>query len=170
MKGSTFALSETFMKIITTAYLAIVLLGIWFALNQYHLIFLENRADREALNVGNAVLSSCIAEYSEGYPVKGLLSEEKIKEENVRDPLREENIQCFRYDKEIYIEIYDTNKKLLYGVGNFGVCDIHHAFPDCVKKDTTTTTTFPAALYNKTSNKVIPVIVNISINMSIGAT
>ena len=166
MKGSTFALSETFMKILTTAYVAIVLLGIYFALNQYHLIFVENRADRETLNIGNAVLSSCIAEYSGGYPVKGLLSEEKIKEENIRDPFRDENIQCLRYDKGIYIEIYDKSKQLLYGVGNFGVCDQNHAFPDCIKKDTTTTTTFPAALYNKTSNKIIPVIVNVSIGVT----
>ncbi len=164
MKGSTFALSETFMKILTTAYVAIVLLGIYFALNQYHLIFVENRVDREALNIGNAILSSCIAEYSGGYPVKGLLSKEKIEEENERDPFREENIQCLRYDKGIYIEIYDTSKNILYRVGNFGVCDRHHAFPDCIKKDTTTTTTFPAAL--NITNKVIPVIVNVSIGVA----
>jgi len=163
MKGSTFALSETFMKILTTAYVAIILLGIYFALNQYHLIFVENRADRETLNVGNAVLSSCIAEYSGGYPVKGLLSEEKIKEENIRDPFRDENIQCLRYDKGIYIEIYNSNKQLLYGVGNFGVCK--QPFPSpCIKKDTTTTTTFPAAL-NRTT-KIIPVIVNVSIGVT----
>ena len=167
MKGSTFALSETFMKILTTAYVAIVLLGIFFAITQYHIIFVENRTDRETLNAGNAVLSSCIAESDNSgkYSVKGLLSEEKIKEENLRDPFRSENIPCLRYEKGIYIEIYNANKQLLYSAGNSNVCDPANPFPSpCDKKLTATTTTFPAAL-NRTT-EVIPVIVNVSIGVT----
>ena len=49
MKGGVFSLSETFMKVLSTAYVAIVVLGIFLAINQYHIIFIENRMDRETM-------------------------------------------------------------------------------------------------------------------------
>jgi hypothetical protein len=150
MKGGIFALSETFMKIISTASVAIVLLAIFFAFNQYSLIYTENRIDRESLVVGDTVLSSCIAESSNGYPIKGLLSEEKIRNNR--------NMDCLRYNKPIYIEIYSDI--LLYGIGNPAPC---LRINPCVKRATTTSTVFPAAL-NQTT-RIIPVNVTIFIGV-----
>jgi hypothetical protein len=150
MKGGIFALSETFMKILSTAAVAIVLLAIFFAFNQYNLVYTENRIDRESLVVGDAVLSSCIAESSNGYPIKGLLSEEKIR--------LNRDMSCLRYSKPIYIEIYSS--VLLYGIGDPRPC---LRLNPCVKRVDTTSTVFPAAL-NQTT-EIIPVNVTIFIGI-----
>jgi hypothetical protein len=147
MKGGIFALSETFLKILSTASVGIVLLAIFFTINQYNLIYMENRVDRETLIVGDAVLSSCIAESSNGYPIKGLLSEEKIRNNR--------NMDCLNYDKAIYIEIY-SDTLLLYGIGNPAACS---RINPCQKRSSSTSTIFPAAL-NQTT-KIIPVSVTI---------
>lgn len=150
MKGGIFALSETFLKILSTAAVAIVLLAIFFTMNQYNLIYMENRVDRETLIVGDAVLSSCIAESYNGYPIKGLLSEEKIKNELIANPSRNRNMDCLKYNKAIYIEIYSDI--LLYGFGNSAACS---RINPCQERASTTSTIFPAAL-NQTT-KIIPV-------------
>jgi hypothetical protein len=173
MKGQIFALSETFVKILSVASLAVVLMAIFFSINQYHLIYLENKADRETLVVGSTVMSSCIAETSNGEPVKGLLSEENIIP--LKD-VKNKNIECLKYgissqviggaiipadyvehERGIYIEIYEgSNPKLLYAFGNSGVCQkLEDATGVCRVKETTTFTVFPAAL--KRSSGIIPV-------------
>jgi len=157
MKGGIFALSETFMKILSTASVAIVLLAIFFAFNQYTIIYTENRIDRESLVVGDTVLSGCIAESSNGYPIKALLSEEKIiRERYFLNPFRNKNMDCLKFSKPIYIEIYSDT--LLYGIGNSAVC---RTIDPCVKRPATTSTVFPATL-NQTT-RIIPVNVTIFI-------
>ena len=148
MKGGIFALSETFMKILSTGSVAIVLLAIFFAFNEYSIIYMENRIDRETLVIGDAVLSSCIAEVSNGYPIKGLLSEDKIRANR--------NMNCLRFSRPIYIEIY--NNTLLYGIGSSAPCLRTNP---CVKRTGTTSTVFPAAL-NRTT-RIIPVNVTVFI-------
>jgi len=159
MKGGIFALSETFMKILSTGAVAIVLLSIFFAFNQYNLIYTENRIDRESLVVGDTVLSSCIAENSTGYPIKGFLSEEKIRNERyTANPSRNRNMDCLKFSKPIYIEIFSDT--LLYGIGNSAACQ---TIDPCVKRPATTSTVFPAAL-NQTT-RIIPVNVTIFIGV-----
>ncbi|MBN2202971.1 MAG: hypothetical protein JW700_02210 [Candidatus Aenigmarchaeota archaeon] len=155
MKGGIFALSETFMKIISTAFLAIVLLGIFLALNDYTLIYTQNRMERETLVVGNIVLSSCIAEERNEYPVKGLLSEEKIQQyENVKN----ENIDCLDYSKGIYVMI-SRNEEILYSFGNGEVCEDITNDGECIEKPLTYYTDLPASL--KRTNDIVPVNVRI---------
>jgi len=157
MKGGEFSISETFTKILSTAYLAVVLLAIFFTINNYNLVFLENKIDRETLVVGNTILTSCIAEYSGNYPIKALLSEN-----NISSQTRNANPNCLKFSKGIYIEIYNETS-FMYGFGNPGVCTnrdqlIGRPASDptrCIKKDTTGFTIFPAAL-NRTT-KIIPV-------------
>jgi hypothetical protein len=158
MKGGIFSVSETFMKIISTGYVAIVLLGIFFAINQYHIVYMENRLDRETLNVGNTVLSSCIAEERNGYVVKGLLSSEKLAAQT-----KDKNIDCLNFYKGVYIEVFDSQNALLYGVGNGTVCSNYPmgSSDACKGKTTTTNTVFPASL--NTANGIIHVIVNVTI-------
>ncbi|MFH1229377.1 MAG: hypothetical protein V1678_03055 [Candidatus Aenigmatarchaeota archaeon] len=169
MKGGIFSNTETFMKILSTGYLTVVLLGIFFAINQYHMIFIENKMDRETLNVGNTVLSSCIAENSTGYVVKGLLSEGKLIAKLNANPARDRNIDCLRFYKGIYIEIYNMNNNLLYGIGDATICVNYPlgATTPCKLNPANDYTTFPAAL-NTTSSGIIPVMVNISIGKSGG--
>jgi hypothetical protein len=164
MKGGIFSNTETFMKILSTGYLTVVLLGIFFAINQYHMIFIENKMDRETLNVGNTVLSSCIAENSTGYVVKGLISEGKVIAKLNANPARDRNIDCLKFYKGVYIEIYNMNNNLLYGIGNSTVCANYpmSGSVSCIEKSTNDYTTFPAVL-NTTSSGIIPVMVNISI-------
>ena len=146
----TLTISETFMKILTTAFVAIVLVAIFFSLNEYNLIFLENKLDRESVVIGNAILSSCIVENTAaGYPVKGLLSEDKINDEIASNPTRTDNFCLLGYDKRIYVEVYDASGTLLYGTGDSSVCQSPPS-PTCIKKVTTNTATSPAAL-NRTS-------------------
>jgi len=165
MKGGVFALSETFMKILTTAYLAITLLAVFFAINRYNLIYMESKIDRETLVVGNTVLSSCIAESSLGYPIKGLLSECKIIAKVASNQQNDRNIDCLNYIKGIYIEIYNETNAPLYGFGDSRVCNPKNPFPTpCNKTDTTTYTLFPAALNTTTSN-IIPVTVKIFVGV-----
>jgi hypothetical protein len=165
MRGGVFSISETFMKILSTAYVGVVFFGIFFAVNQYHIIFVENRMDRETLVAGNTVLSSCIAETRGGYPVKGLLSERIINAKMVKD----RNIDCLNFNKGIYIEIYNLDSQLLYGIGNSNVCENSAAIISsptplqCNIKGSTSFTVFPSAL-NTTTN-IIPVIVNVSIGV-----
>ena len=155
MKGGIFALSEMFVKILSIASVALVLLAIFMALNQYHIIYLENKVDRETLAAGNAVLSSCIAEYRDGHSVKALLSESKIVSYIAANPSKDKNLDCLPYERGIYIEVYDGND-LLYGLGDSTVCE---TTDPCIKKDATTFTTFPAALNR--SGTVIPVTVKV---------
>ena len=152
------------MKILSLAAFAVIFLAVFFALNQYNLVYMENRLDREAFVVGNTVLSSCIAENYTGYPIKGLLSDERIK--NIFSSYRYENIDCLNFYKGIYIEIYNetpTNPNyLIYGFGNTtGVCTNFIPNPPipCIKSSTTYTSSFPAAL-NRT-DRIIPVNVTI---------
>ncbi|MFH0929450.1 MAG: hypothetical protein V1818_03785 [Candidatus Aenigmatarchaeota archaeon] len=153
MKGA-FALSETFIKILSTGVLAIILLAIFLSINNYHLIYAENAIDREALIVGNTVLSSCIAEgYDEGKPIKALLSEEKIVYKY--DSVSESNIDCLEYEKGIYIEIYDEDS-LLYGFGDRHVCK---SPSNTICEVDRGMMVFPAAL--KGAAIVIPVTVNV---------
>ena len=159
MKGGIFSISETLIKIISVAYVATVILSIFFAINQYHLIFLENRTDRETLIVGNTILSSCIAENSTGYLVKGLLSKNYIEAYMTKD----RNIDCLVFYKGIYIEIYDASNQLLYGIGNSNVCEDYQPTKPCKLRSTSTYTTFPAAL-NTTTN-IIHVLVNITLGV-----
>ena len=149
MKGGIFALSETFIKILTTAAFALVLFAVFFALNNYYLIYVENKADRETLVVGNIVLSSCIAENPNNFTIKGLLSEDKVKLQPTN-----RNLDCLaNLNRPIYIEIYDRTIRL-YGIGDSRACK---TVPPCVKNDTTTFTVFPAAL-NRSSFGPIPII------------
>ena len=153
MKG-IFSISQTFMNILITGYIAVVLLGVFFSINQYHLISLENRLEREALIIGDSILTSCLVEESNWFPVKGLFSEYKIEEEETINPSRHMNIHCMNYGKSIYVEIYDLSGNLLHGIGNSKVCE--EAFPrPCKKLSTTTNVTFPASL--KQNTRVIPV-------------
>jgi hypothetical protein len=164
MKGGIFDLSEMFLKILSTASVAIILMAIFFTLNQYHIIYMENKADREALVVGNTVLSSCICDTSGGNAVKGLLSEEKVLAEISSNTDKDRNVDCMKYGKGIYIEIYDE-ETLLYGFGNSGVCEVAWKDRDvskdyvCRKKTSTLTNDFTAVL-NKTTN-IIPVKVTV---------
>jgi hypothetical protein len=163
MKGGTFDIPEVFIKILSTGLLAFTILAAFFGIQSYHLILLENKMDRESLNIGNAVLSSCIAEVHNGNPVKGLLSEEKINREVLTDPFRRNNIHCLNYNKGIYIEIYDENG-LSYRIGNSMVCENPYPDPNpCEKRDTTVYTIFPAAL-NKTT-EIIPVTLKIFVGV-----
>jgi len=150
MKGGAFTLSESFMKIISTGYVAVVLLAIFFAVNEYNLIYMDNRGDRETLVVGDAVLSSCIAENYNGYAVKGLLSEAKIQQKIIANPSRNSNIDCLNYNKGIFIEVYDENNILLQEFGNSTVCTSRYP---CVTKSFVS---FPVAL-NRTTSIIIPV-------------
>jgi len=142
MKGGVFDIAGPFVKIIAAAYVALILLSIFFAINRYYLIFLENRRQRETLLIADTILSSCIAENAGGYPAKGLLSEEKI---NGPNPL-----SCLSYDKKIYVEIY-KNKNLLYAIG------------DSTFTSTPINATLPAAL-NRTS-EIIPVILKVCVSV-----
>jgi hypothetical protein len=166
MKGGIFALSENFMKILETSFLAIVLLSIFIALNQYQLINLENKVDRETLVVGDTVLSSCIAESCcGGSVIRGLLSECKIKGKEASNQLNNQNIDCLNYDKGIYIEIYNESNYLLHGFGDSRVCLNRNPFPNsCNKKSTTSYTIFPAA-FNLTDSNIIPVTVKIFVGV-----
>jgi hypothetical protein len=159
MKGGIFALSENFIKILSTAFLAIVLLAIFIALNQYQLINVENRMDRETLAVGSIVLSSnCLIE-NFNYPIKYLLSQEKIDLEISNNPARNQNPSCLVYDKGIYVEVYDETNAVVRAFGNSGVCNSLDASYRCDKKSSTAYTVFPAAF--DTGNGIIPVTVKI---------
>lgn len=153
MKGDLFDVSGPFVKILETAFLALLLFGIFFAINQYNLIFLENSRDREILVVGDTVLSlSCLTENYGGYPVKALLSEDKINNEIALNPLKNKNINCMNYDKKVYVEIYDKNGNLLYDIGDSSVCQSTNP---CKKLDTTLVTTFSAALKRAAETEVV---------------
>jgi hypothetical protein len=161
MKGGLFSQSETFLKILSTAYAAIVILAMVFAINQYRLIYLENRASRETLIMGYTILSSnCITELSNDYPVKFLLSEKKIDDEITLNSARNSNPSCLNYNKKIYIEIYDEDNTLLKRFGDSTVCENPYPDPDsCKGNQRTTFSILPGAL-NITS-KIIPVTLKI---------
>jgi hypothetical protein len=134
---------------------ALVLLSIFFTLNQYRLIYMENRGDREALVAANTVLSSCIAEVSSGMPVKGLLSEDEIK---LFEDVDNGNIHCLKYEKGIYTEIY-SGDSLLYGFGDSSVC-ARMSNGECIRKVSTSYSTFPASM-KRSDGKVIPVVMEV---------
>jgi len=154
-----FDVSGPFMKIFTAAFLAVVLLAMFFAINQYNLIFLENSIDRETLVVGDTILSlDCLTENYGGHPVKALLSENKIDNEILLNQLRNNNINCVNYNKEIYVEIYDNPNfnaaGLLYGIGDSTICK--NPFPNiCQKLYSTSVTTFPAALKRASGTEIV---------------
>ena len=149
MKGDM-SISSVLMKIVTTAYIALVLLIMFFAINKYNLTFMENIRDRESLYVGDTVLSSCIAENYQGHVIKGLLSESKINAELLRNPGTITNISCLGYYKEIFIEIRDETDTVLYKIGN-----------SSINMGSAAVTLFPATL-NRTSS-IIPVTLKIFI-------
>jgi hypothetical protein len=161
MKGQIFALSETFVKILSVASLAVVLMAIFFSINQYKLIYTENKGDRESLVVGSTVMSSCIANVSTSEAVKGLLNEDNIK---LFKDIKNQNIYCLKYSKAIYVEIYDGANHLLYGFGNAigtsSACQVIDPVTKiCRPKSNTYYTIFPASLNR--SSTIIPVNVNI---------
>lgn len=144
MKGK-FDISETFMKILSTGLITMIIASIFFTIYHYHLILLENKIEREALVVGNVILSSCIAETSGGYPVKGLLSEYIIT--SLAPPPNP--LSCLNYDKQIFVRIYkDSDGSLLHEIGN-----------STILSEPNINTTFRAAL-NRTS-EIIPVTLEI---------
>lgn len=141
MKG-VFEIAEFFLKIIQIAYVAVMLLAMFFYINHYNLYFMESGMQREALVIGDGSLSAeCLAETTKnGYQIKALLSEEKIKAEINR---RLSKVSCLKYNKGIFIEIYDQNNKLIYYFGNSTICS---SLNPCVEKSTTKYSEFPAAL------------------------
>ncbi len=164
MKGGTLSEPEVFLKVITIVYVALVTFGIAFAIQEFNFISLENQLDRETLVIGNTILSTCIAEESSDYPVKALLSEDKINDEIALNPARNKNINCVNFEKSIYIEIYDENKALIHGIGDSNICMVPNPFPSpCEKNVQTRFTFFPAAL-NRTS-EIIPVSVKVFVGV-----
>ena len=108
-----------FVKLITISYLAVCLLSIYFALTNYELVFVSNKYDRESLVMGDALLAaSCLAETTyDGIPIKGLLSEDKIKTEKGRSQSYISSISCVRYPRGIYIDI-SYQDSTLYNIGD----------------------------------------------------
>jgi hypothetical protein len=147
MKGGIFTLSEHLMKMLNTAFLSVVLLAVFFAIEQYNLIYVENKIDRETLVVGDTILSAdCIVEVYNNYTIKALFSEQKILLENTKNPRTMTNVTCLNYGKPILIRIY-SGFTLLYEIGN------HTA--------SKTSTVFPGAL--KRATEIIPVTVNVTL-------
>jgi len=150
MKGKL-DISEAFMKILTAGLITMIVASIFFTIYHYNLTLLENKLEREALVVDNVILSSCIAETSGGYPVKGLLSEDKINIEELLNPLKNKNIYCINYDKKIFVRIHDDiDGSLLHEIGD-----------STILSEPNINTTFQAAL-NITS-EIIPVTLEIFI-------
>lgn len=151
MKG-IFKLTEGLVKMITTAYLALVLLAVFFAINNYYLYYVDGKSNREALIIADSVLGAdCLVKIKDGYPIKGFFTR---YDENGKIKLKDhDNIvpSCLKINKDIYIEILDENKNRLFRIGMTSLkydADVHYS-------------TFPAAYDD--GNTISPVILNLSI-------
>lgn len=134
------------VKIVSLAYLVLVLLGIYFALTNYQLVLVGNRLDRESLVLGDSLLAAtCIAETTpDGFGIKGLLSERKIIDEETAPQPYESHISCLRYPKPVYVEIYQEDARL-HSFGDVNVLGVEGVYNN----------SFPAVL--NTTGGVVPV-------------
>jgi len=135
------------VKIVSLAYLVLVLLGVYFALTNYQLLLVGNKVDREALAVGDSLLAAtCIAETtSEGFGIKGLLSEEKLIDNTLAYQNSINAVPCFNYPKNIYVEI-NKDDNLLHTIGDVNILGLDNVY----------NSTFPASM-KTTEGTVIPV-------------
>ena len=78
MKG-VFEFTETFLKMLTAGYLAVMLLGIFFAVNNYYLYFTESEANRDVLVLADGILSAnCLISYNGEPGDKAIFREELL--------------------------------------------------------------------------------------------
>jgi len=78
-------ITEDFLKLIQIAFIVTGVLAIFFTYIQYNIFVSQDRAEREAVILGNSLLSDDCLTYSN---TRGLFSEEKIENANP---------SCFNY-------------------------------------------------------------------------
>ena len=144
MKGM-FEFTETFLKMLTTGYLAVVLLGIFFSLNNYYLYFDDTEINRDVLSFGDGLIAAdCLVIKRDGYPVKALLNETAISDD-------EKSPSCVDYGRDfMYTILLDEKEPPIYTVGSG------------LDPEKTHSALFPAAM-QKDSGEVVPILVNVSV-------
>lgn len=148
-------MSETFLKILTTAYLAVILLGIFFAINNYYIYFTESEVNRDTLSLTDALLSAnCLVVERNGQAVKGLLDSDSLSDEELKSGCGG-TTSCILFGRNFRYSIIEgsENGNLLYDLGD-----------TCVSGDNTYSTLFPASL-RKANGEVIPVIINVTVEV-----
>ena len=154
MKG-IFEMSETFLKVLTTAYLAVILLGMFFAINNYYIYFTESEVNRDALSLSDALLSAnCLVVERGGQPVKGLFNYEYLDEEDKISGCGGIT-SCVPFGRNFRYSIREGSEtgKVLYDLGD-----------TCVGGDKAYSILYPASLRNETGH-VIPVIINVTVEV-----
>lgn len=105
MKG-IFQLSETFIKIVTLAYLVIALFGMFFGINEYFLQIDIGKNYKQAIIVGDSIIGSkCLAVKEGDYYVKGLIDKSLISN----------SVNCFAFSKPIYLVVTSEGIKETVG-------------------------------------------------------
>jgi len=152
MKKGVFEMTETFLKILTAGYLAVMLLGMFFAINNYYLYFEESEVNRDVLSLTDGMMSaSCLVETRDKpmemhYTVKGLLKQSKLETEDSKSQ------SCVKFGKAFKYDVINSETgSILYTLGDrtVGGEDVNSML-------------FPAAM-NKSNGDVIPVILNVTV-------
>ena len=155
MKGM-FEMTETFLKILTTAYLAVMLLGIFFAINNYYLYFKESEVNRDVLTLADGMLSAeCLVEYENSQPKKAVLSSNDLDAEKVR------SASCIVFGKNFKYEIISAkDSTVLYKLGN-------QNYFKTVNADNVRSSMFPAAMKYDKTGEVIPIMMNVTVEVTV---
>lgn len=143
-------MTETFLKMLTAGYLAVMLLGMFFAINNYYLYFEESEVNRDVLGLADGMMSaSCLVETRKpmtmNYGVKALMSEDKLQSESSRLQ------SCIKFGKHFKYDVIDSDGTILYELGD-----------RTVGGEDVKSMLMPAAL-NKTNGQVVPIILNITV-------
>lgn len=128
MKG-VFEFTETFLKMLNTAYLAVMLLGIFFAINNYYLYFTDSESNRDVMTLTDGMLSAaCLVETENGQPIKALFSETKLDYDK-------NGVSCVKFGKAFTYSVLDPNMKILYSSGDTHISSTGHSslFPASMK-------------------------------------
>lgn len=152
MKGQT-DLMVFLMKIISTAWIVIIVLAAIFSLLQYNITMTESSLERKIIIHGDSLLAAdCIAVKSGGYSVKGLLDATKLSGLG-------NTIPCFTYPfyNNYYVKIYDNNNDPIVINGK----SLEFGDNGVPSKSSALTSTFPAAI-KYTDSDIRPVLIDIS--------